>query len=98
MTGPDKEWSTGPYQIELAAPARRDLALLPERVLHAVLAFLDGPLAENPHRVGKLLTGDLQGLHSARRGSFRILYEIHETEIVVLVVRIADRAEAYRPR
>jgi len=86
------------YQIWLSGSARRDLARLPERVLRAVLAFLDGPLAENPQGIGKPLVGELQGLHSARRGSFRVLYEISDSEVLVLVVRIAHRAEAYRPR
>jgi len=86
------------YEIRLTGSARRDLTRLPDRVLHAVLAFLDGPLAENPHRVGKPLAGDLHGLHSARRGSFRIMYEIRDDEVLVMVVRIAHRAEAYRPR
>ena len=85
------------YQIRMSGPARRDLARLPDRVLHAVLAFLDGPLTENPHRVGKPLRADLLGLYSARRGSFRILYEIDDNEILVEVVRIAHRADNYRP-
>jgi len=96
VNGPDGKHVR--YEIRLTGSARRDLARLPERVLHAVLAFLDGPLAENPRRVGKPLTGDLHGLHSARRGSFRIMYEIQDDQVLVMVVRIAHRAEAYRPR
>ena len=98
MTRPNGGQEQIRYQIRLSRPARHDLARLPDRVLHAVLAFLDGPLTENPHRVGKPLRVDLTGLYSARRGSFRILYEIQENEILVEVVRIAHRAEAFRPR
>ena len=42
--------------------------------------------------------GALEGLHSARRGDFRIIYEIDEAELVVIVHRIQHRADVYRPR
>jgi mRNA-degrading endonuclease RelE of RelBE toxin-antitoxin system len=86
------------YRVEFSASGRRDLNRLPERVLRAVLEFVDGPLAENPYRVGKPLVGQYDGAYSARRGSFRIVYEIHDDEVLVEVIRVAHRAEAYRRR
>lgn len=44
----------------------------------AVVEFMLGPLIENPHRVGHALRGELQGLMSARRGPYRVVYEINE--------------------
>jgi mRNA-degrading endonuclease RelE of RelBE toxin-antitoxin system len=41
--------------------------------------------------------GALEGLYSARRGDFRIIYEIDEAELVVIVHRIQHRADVYRP-
>jgi mRNA-degrading endonuclease RelE of RelBE toxin-antitoxin system len=40
----------------------------------------------------------LEGLRSARRGAYRVIYEIEEAEHVVIVHRIDHRATAYRPR
>ena len=40
----------------------------------------------------------LAGMRSARRGVYRIIYEIEETERLVVVYRIEHRATAYRPR
>jgi mRNA interferase RelE/StbE len=37
-------------------------------------------------------------LYSARRGPYRILYEIHDEEIRVIVIRVDHRADAYQPR
>jgi mRNA-degrading endonuclease RelE of RelBE toxin-antitoxin system len=62
---------------------------LPPRVLPAVVEFMYGPLAREPKRVGKPLVGELAGLWSARRGTFRVLYEVRDQEVVVLVVRAA---------
>lgn len=55
-------------------------------------------MAENPHRVGKPLRLELAGLHSARRGDFRIIYRIDEAKKRVDIVAIEHRSDAYRPR
>nr|WP_269810763.1 type II toxin-antitoxin system RelE/ParE family toxin [Kineosporia rhizophila] len=80
----------------MAASAQRDLAKLPDKVLPAVLEFIEGPLTQNPQRVGKPLVNDLHGLRSARRGSFRVIYRIAEAVVEVQVVRIRHRRDAYR--
>ena len=84
------------WRVVLASAAQRDLNRLPPRVVPAVLEFCAGLLAENPHRVGKPLGGELVGLHGARRGDYRVLYRIVEADETVLVVRISHRASAYR--
>jgi len=85
------------YRVELTRRARRDLSeVLPEAVAAACWEFIRGPLAENPHRVGKPLRGDLRGLFSARRGEFRVIYEIFDHRIVVEVLTVAHRRDVYR--
>ena len=53
-------------------------------------------LAESPY-FGRTLKGGLKGLRRIRVGDYRILYEIRQNELVVLVVRVVHRHEAYRP-
>jgi mRNA interferase RelE/StbE len=85
------------YTLSLLAPARRDLEhRLPEGVAAAAWAFIEGPLLENPHRVGKPLRNERQGLWSARRGQYRVIYRILAEVVVVEVVRVAHRADVYR--
>jgi mRNA interferase RelE/StbE len=84
------------WSIELEPAARRSLSRLPEKVREAVLAFLHGPLAENPRRVGKPLERELAGLHSARRGSYRVVYRIVDDRVLVQVVRVGPRSDVYR--
>ncbi|MGW2665071.1 type II toxin-antitoxin system RelE family toxin [Nocardia tengchongensis] len=86
------------YAVEFTSTARREIAKLPERIAWAVLEFCSGPLAENPHRVGKPLIGDLAGLHSARRGEYRVIYAIYDERVVVEVATVRHRGTAYRPR
>ena len=52
------------------------------------------PLLENPHRVGGPLQRELAGMRSARRGSYRIVYEIDELQRLVIVLRIEHRSTA----
>jgi mRNA-degrading endonuclease RelE of RelBE toxin-antitoxin system len=85
------------YRVELTGAARRALTdLLPEAVAVACWEFIRGPLAENPHRVGKPLRDQLEGRYSARRGQFRVIYRIFDDRIVVRVIHIAHRREVYR--
>lgn len=84
----------------LGASAIRDLdrISLPPPPAAAVIAFLFGPLAEHPKGVSRPLRHDLLGMHGARRGDYRVIYEIDDQESTVLVHRIDHRAHVCRPR
>jgi mRNA interferase RelE/StbE len=85
------------YRIELTNAAKKALTdLLPEAVAVACWEFMRGPLAENPYRVGKPLRDQLEGRYSARRGQFRMIYQIFDERVVVRVIHIAHRRDAYR--
>ena len=86
------------YEIEITPEGLRHLNRLPEKVRVAVLETIFGSIAENPKRAGKPLVGELEGLYSARRGEFRVIYEIDEANRIVLVHRAQHRRSAYRRR
>jgi len=65
-------------QVEFSPTALRNIQNLPEKIAMACVEFIYGPLAENPRRVGKPLRGELTGQFSARRGTYRIVYEISD--------------------
>ena len=86
-----------PYELVVARPAARAIAEdLPEAVAAAVIDFITGPLILEPKRVGRELRNELAGVHSARRGSYRILYRINDDERTVTVIRIDHRRDVYR--
>lgn len=86
------------YAVAWTASARRALTRSPEKVATAVIEFLYGSLAASPRRVGKPLKLDFAGLHSARRGDYRIIYRIDDKRRVVDVIALEHRADAYRRR
>jgi mRNA-degrading endonuclease RelE of RelBE toxin-antitoxin system len=86
------------YRLILSPTARRQLAeVLPRAVAFAAHEFIVGPLLDHPQRVGKPLAAPLADRHSARRGTYRVVYRIDEGQHTVTVVAIAPRADAYRP-
>ena len=87
-----------PYLLAITPTARRQLSEnLPEAVAAAAYEFVTGALLADPHRVGKQLRPPLQDRHSARRGTYRVIYRIDDGTRTVTVVDIAHRRDAYRP-
>jgi mRNA-degrading endonuclease RelE of RelBE toxin-antitoxin system len=80
------------------ANAQRGMTRLSTKAAAACLEFCIGPLAHDPTRVGKPLGDDLTGYHAARRGDYRIVFEVLAERRIVKVVRIEHRADVYRSR
>ena len=85
-------------EVEITPEGLRHLSRPPDKVRPVVLEAIFGSIAEKPQRAGKPLRGELGGLYSARRGEFRVIYEIDEAAGVVLVHRAQHRRSAYRRR
>ena len=86
------------YEVEITPEGLRYLDRLPAKVRTAVVETIFGTIAENPRRAGKALRGELDGLYSARRGDFRVIYELDEARKFVIVHRAQHRGKAYRRR
>jgi mRNA-degrading endonuclease RelE of RelBE toxin-antitoxin system len=84
------------YRIILSQSAKRALAAtIPAKYVSAIIAFIEGPLADNPRRVGKPLRDDLEGYYSARRGEYRVIYRILDETVEVYIEKLSHRAHAY---
>lgn len=85
------------YRLVVSPTVRRQLSEgLPESVAFAAYEFITGALLDNPHRVGKRLNPPLEDRHSARRGTYRVLYRIDDEAQSVTVVGVVARRDAYR--
>jgi mRNA interferase RelE/StbE len=88
-----------PYEIVWSSSALRSLSRLPAKVAFAGVEYAHSRLAENPHRAGKPLTLELEGVWSARLGDFRILYEIDDDRRRrVTILEATHRSDVYRRR
>jgi mRNA interferase RelE/StbE len=86
------------FEVEWTGAALRVLDRLPEKVATAVVEFVYSTLADNPHRVGRPLAFELEGLWSARRGDYRIIYAIEDARSTIVIDGVAHRSDAYRRR
>jgi mRNA interferase RelE/StbE len=87
------------WKIELSGLAQRNLKKLDRQVAKRILVFLHGRLAtlDDPRSIGQALKGsDLGQFWKYRVGDWRIIASIEDRDIRILVVRIANRREAYR--
>ena len=82
------------WQVLISRRAERVLRRLPGDVLVRISSAIDG-LVDDPYPSGskKLIGHDLYRL---RVGVWRIIYSVEEDELVVLVLTVAPRGEAYR--
>ena len=85
------------FELIISPTSRRQLTeTLPESVAFAAYEFIIGPLLINPHRVGKRLRPPLDDRHSARRGTYRVVYRIDDELRRVTAVAVVRPADAYR--
>jgi mRNA interferase RelE/StbE len=84
-----------PYRVELSKPALRQFEKLSKSVQTRLKPRIDA-LAHDPrpHGVKKLVGED--ELYRLRVGDYRIIYQIQDKVLLVLVVRIRNRKEVYR--
>ena len=91
MTVADDRWT-----LRVTPAAYRQFAeLLPEAVAMAAHEFIMGLLLSNLHRMGKRLRPPLEDRHSARRGTYRVIYRIDDEQ---QIVDVAHGRTVYRTR
>ena len=84
------------YKVLIKPSAVKEIEFLPRKDRSRIVYRIQG-LAENPRPHGcEKLSG--QEKYRVRQGKYRILYQVFDDEVVVVVVKVAHRKEAYRAR
>ena len=83
------------YEIIFKPSAEKALSKLPKNIQARILEKI-AILEENPRPNGVVKLEDSDNLYRIRMGDFRIIYSIQDKELLVLVVGIKNRREAYR--
>jgi mRNA interferase RelE/StbE len=85
----------GSYQIEIKPSASKELEKLPRQIIPRVVAAIN-ELVKDPYPQGvKKLTG-FDHTYRIRVGDYRILYTIYENRLVIEIIRVRHRKDAYR--
>jgi len=83
------------YRVEVKPSAADALAKIPEPHRRRIVRKID-QLANNPRPRGVILLEGPSSLYRIRVGDYRIVYQIQDRALVVLVVRIGHRGDVYR--
>jgi len=82
------------YRLSFKASVAKDLRQLPKRDVQSVLTRIEG-LADDPRPNGsEKLSG--QERFRVRQGTYRIIYEIKDQELVVMIVKVGHRRDVYK--
>ena len=82
------------FSTQIKRSAQKHLLRLARDERGKIIAAIDR-LAENPY-VGSALKGQLRGLRRIRVGDYRVVYEIQDEKLVILVIGIAHRRDIYK--
>ena len=85
------------YSLRIKPSAAREIEAVATKADRQLVVERIGRLADEPRPRGcvKLTGGDV---YRVRQGRYRIVYEVRDDELVVLVVRVGDRRDVYRFR
>jgi mRNA interferase RelE/StbE len=84
----------GKYRVIFRKSVALDLRRIPNRDLRKILAAIESLSKEPRPLVTEKLSG--QEKYRVRQGNYRIIYEINDEEIIVIVVKVGHRKEVYR--
>jgi mRNA interferase RelE/StbE len=82
------------YKVLIKPSAAKELETLPRKDRRRITTKIQS-LADNPRPPGcQKLSG--QEKYRVRQGNYRIVYEIQDKELIVLVVKVGDRKDIYK--
>ena len=86
------------WKIEFEREAEKDLKHIDKQQVKRILKYLYERIAspDDPRRFGEPLQYNLAGLWKYRIGNYRLIAEIQDNVMTVLVVRVGHRKEIYR--
>ena len=85
------------WEIKISKRAENSLAAMDTTAARRIKQYLEEKVATdlNPRRLGKSLHGNLSGYWRYRVGDYRIICEIHDEEVIVLVIDVGHRSRIY---
>ena len=83
------------YAIELKPQAAKFIAAQPKEIQRQLITHIEA-LAANPRPAGSRMLYTQEKLYRIRSGSYRIIYQIQDKILLVVIVKIGDRKDIYR--
>jgi len=82
------------YKITFKKSVAKDLKSLPKSDVIKIISKIDS-LAEDPRQVGSIKLSGIE-LYRIRQGLYRVVYEIKDRELTILVIKVGHRSDVYK--
>lgn len=94
---PTEDNSSPQWTVKFLETAEKQFEKLDKSVCRSINRYIEERLetSQNPRRFGKPLAGNLKEFWRYRVGDYRIICNIQDTQLLILVVRVAHRSEVY---
>lgn len=86
------------WTITIDSKAEKEFSKLDNQIQKRITDFLREKISKNPKYYGKPLLGNKKGFYSYRLGDYRIIAEIIEMELLVLVLAFGHRKQVYKEK
>ena len=83
------------YKVEWTEKAQKNLEKLDKLIARKIRNKVENELAKDPYREREPLKGNLKGKWSFHYASYRVVYEIWQSKLLIIVVKVAHRREVY---
>ena len=87
--------SNGRYELRITPTARKEIDRLPKQARERVEAAIVS-LAVDPRPRGSIKMRGLQDTYRRRVGNYRVIYQVNDDDLLILVVAVGDRKDIYR--
>lgn len=84
------------YSLRFKKSVIKDFRKMPNKDVKRILICIDS-LCDNPRMEGTIKLSE-QELYRVRLGMYRIVYEIQDLELVIVVIKVAHRSDIYKAR
>jgi mRNA interferase RelE/StbE len=98
LVSPNKGLPANRWRIEITRTAERQITRLARPAQKAIQRFLRERLTtwNDPRQWGKALQGEKRGLWRYRVGDYRLICDIQDERITILVLELGHRKDVYR--
>ena len=84
------------WKIEITGEAEKELSRIDKPSAKRIIMYLRERVSVEPRSLGKSLRGDLSGLWRYRVGDYRVICELYDEKVSVLVIRNGHLKDVYR--
>lgn len=84
-----------PYRIEYAKGVEKDFRKIPTKAADRIAASID-KLGADPRPAGCVKLVGFETAYRIRVGDYRVIYQIHDSVMIILVIEVGHRKDIYR--